>query len=137
MNVQASDFTNNSHNFTNVKFVIEDGLLKITPKSINPEDEKTGIQVTKPDDTMYNGEEQKNKPTVEDTKTGATLVENVDYTLSYTAAVNAGTVEVTITGIGNYTGTAKTSYEITKRNVTLTSATDSKVYDKDPLTNHN
>ena len=137
MNVQASDFTNNSHNFTNVKFVIEDGLLKITPKSINPEDEKTGIQVTKPDDTMYNGEEQKNKPTVEDTKTGATLVENVDYTLSYIAAVNAGTVEVTITGIGNYTGTAKTSYEITKRNVTLTSATDSKVYDKDPLTNHN
>ena len=137
MNIQASDFTNNSHNFTNVKFVIEDGLLKITPKSINPEDEKTGIQVTKPDDTMYNGEEQKNKPTVEDTKTGATLVENVDYTLSYTAAVNAGTVEVTITGIGNYTGTAKTSYEITKRNVTLTSATDSKVYDKDPLTNHN
>ena len=79
----------------------------------------------------------KNKPTVEDTKTGATLVENVDYTLSYTAAVNAGTVEVTITGIGNYTGTAKTSYEITKRNVTLTSATDSKVYDKNPLTNHN
>ena len=137
MNVQASDFTNNSHNFTNVTFVIEDGLLKITPKSINPEDEKTGIQVTKPEDTMYNGEEQKNKPTVEDTKTGATLVENVDYTLSYTAAVNAGTVEVTITGIGNYTGTAKTSYEITKRNVTLTSATDSKVYDKDPLTNHN
>ena len=137
MNVQASDFTNNSHNFTNVTFIIEDGSLKITPKSINPEDEKTGIQVTKPDDTMYNGEEQKNKPTVEDTKTGATLVENVDYTLSYTAAVNAGTVEVTITGIGNYTGTAKTSYEITKRNVTLTSATDSKVYDKDPLTNHN
>ena len=135
MNVQASDFTNNSHNFAKVTFVIEDGSLKITPKSINPEDEKTGIQVTKPDDTMYNGEEQKKKPTVEDTKTGATLVENVDYTLSYTAAVNAGTVEVTITGVGNYTGTAKTSYEITKRDVLLTSATDSKVYDKKPLMN--
>ena len=143
MNVQSSDFTNNSHNFTNVTFIIENGSLKITPKSIvpdgpnTPDEKKTGIEVTKPDDTMYNGEEQKNKPTVEDTKTGVILVENVDYTLSYTAAVNAGTVEVTITGIGNYTGTAKTSYEITKRNVTLTSATDSKVYDKDPLTNHN
>lgn len=141
MNVQASDFTNNSHNFTNVTFIIEDGSLKITPKSIvpdgpnTPEEKKTGIQVTKPKDTMYNGEEQKNKPTVEDTKTGATLVENVDYTLSYTAAVNVGTVEVTITGIGNYTGTAKTSYEITKRDVLLTSATDSKVYDKKPLMN--
>ena len=137
MGLNASQFSNTSANFTNVTFKVTDGWLKVDPKSIDPEDEKTGIQVTKPSDTMYNGEEQKNKPTVEDTKTGATLVENVDYTLSYTAAVNAGTVEVTITGIGNYTGTAKTSYQITKRNVTLTSATDSKPYDKTPLTNHN
>ncbi|WP_295569478.1 InlB B-repeat-containing protein, partial [uncultured Holdemanella sp.] len=135
MGLNVSQFSNTSANFTNVTFRVTDGWLKVTPKSIDPEDEKTGIQVTKPEDTMYNGEEQKNKPTVEDTKTGATLVENVDYTLSYTAAVNAGTVEVTITGIGNYTGTAKTSYEITKRNVLLTSATDSKVYDKKPLMN--
>ena len=137
MGLNATQFSNTSANFTNVTFRVTDGWLKVTPKSIDPEDEKTGIKVTKPEDTMYNGEEQKNKPTVEDTKTGATLVENVDYTLSYTAAVDAGTVEVTITGIGNYTGTAKTSYEITKRNVTLTSASDSKVYDKTPLTNHN
>ena len=135
MGLNATQFNNTSANFTNVTFRVTDGWLKVTPKSIDPEDEKTGIKVTKPEDTMYNGEEQKNKPTVEDTKTGATLVENVDYTLSYTAAVNAGTVEVTITGIGNYTGTAMTSYEITKRNVTLTSANDSKVYDKKPLMN--
>ena len=141
MGLNASQFSNTSANFTNVTFKVTDGWLKVNPKSIipdgpnTPEDEKTGIQVTKPNDTMYNGEEQKNKPTVEDTKTGATLVENVDYTLSYTAAVNAGTVEVTITGKGNYTGTAKTSYEITKRDVLLTSATDSKVYDKKPLMN--
>ena len=137
MGLNATQFNNTSANFTNVTFRVTDGWLKVTPKSIDPEDEKTGIKVTKPEDTMYNGEEQKNKPTVEDTKTGATLVENVDYTLSYTAAVNAGTVEVTITGIGNYTGTATTSYEITKRNVTLTSANDSKPYDKTPLTNSN
>ncbi len=135
MKLASTQFSNTSKNFTNVEFVVDDGKLEITPKSIDPEDEKTGIKVTKPEDTMYNGEEQKNKPTVEDTKTGATLVENVDYTLSYTAAVNAGTVEVTITGKGNYTGTAKTSYEITKRDVLLTSATDSKVYDKKPLMN--
>ena len=137
MGLNATQFSNTSANFTNVTFRVTDGWLKVTPKSIDPKDEKTGIQVTKPSDTMYNGEEQKNKPTVEDTKTGATLVENVDYTLSYTAAVNAGTVEVTITGIGNYTGTAKTSYEIIKRNVTLTSASASKPYDKTPLTNKN
>ena len=140
MGLNASQFSNTSSNFTNVTFKVTDGWLKVNPKSITPDgpntpdEKKTGIKVTKPDDTMYNGEEQKNKPTVEDTKTGATLVENVDYTLSYTAAVDAGTVEVTITGIGNYTGTAKTSYEITKRNVTLTSASASKTYDKTPLT---
>ena len=135
MKLTPAQFENKNRNFADVEFVVNDGKLEITPKSIDPEDEKTGIQVTKPEDTMYNGEEQKNKPTVEDTKTGATLKENVDYTLSYTAAVNAGTVEVTITGKGNYTGTAKTSYEITKRDVLLTSATDSKVYDKKPLMN--
>ena len=141
MKLTSAQFENKSRNFADVEFVVNDGKLEITPKSIvpdgpnTPEEKKTGIQVTKPIDTMYNGEEQKNKPTVEDTKTGATLKENVDYTLSYTAAVNAGTVEVTITGIGNYTGTAKTSYEITKRDVLLTSATDSKVYDKKPLMN--
>ena len=140
MGLAVEQFTNTSANFTNVTFKVTDGWLKVNPKSITPDgpntpdEKKTGIKVTKPDDTMYNGEEQKNKPTVEDTKTGATLVENVDYTLSYTAAVDAGTVEVTITGIGNYTGTAKTSYEITKRNVTLTSASASKTYDKTPLT---
>ncbi len=135
MKLTPAQFENKNRNFADVEFVVNDGKLEITPKSIDPEDEKTGIKVTKPEDTMYNGEEQKNKPTVEDTKTGATLKENVDYELSYTAAVNAGTVEVTITGIGNYTGTAKTSYEITKRDVLLTSATDSKVYDKKPLMN--
>jgi len=137
MKLTPAQFENKNRNFADVEFVVNDGKLEITPKSIDPEDEKTGIKVTKPEDTMYNGEEQKNKPTVEDTKTGATLKENVDYTLSHTAAVNAGTVEVTITGKGNYTGTAKTSYEITKRNVTLTSANDSKPYDKTPLTNSN
>ena len=107
------------------------GKLVITPKSINTQE----ITVTKPADSKYDGNEHRNKPTVKDGE--KVLVEDTDYTLSYTAAVNAGTVEVTITGIGNYTGTAKTSYQITKRNVTLTSATDSKPYDKTPLTNHN
>ena len=135
MNLSENQFSNANTNFANVTFTVTDGWLKVNPKSINPEDEKTGIKVTKPNDTMYNGEEQKNKPTVEDTKTGKTLTEGKDYTLSYSKDVtNAGKVEVTITGKGNYEGTANTSYQITKRNVTLTSGTASKVYDKQPLT---
>ncbi len=135
MNVQASDFTNNSNNFTNVTFVIEDGLLKITSKSIVPS-ETNGMVVTGPQDTLYNGDEQKLTPVVKDQD--KVLTENVDYKLSYTGdTTNAGTVKITIKGKGNYNGSTEVSYKITKRNVTLTSATDSKVYDKTPLTNHN
>ena len=135
MNVQASDFTNNSNNFAKVTFVIEDGSLKITPKSIVPS-ETNGMEVTGPADTKYNGDEQKLTPVVKDQ--GKVLTENVDYELSYTGdTTNAGTVKITIKGKGNYNGSTEVSYEITKRNVTLASATDSKVYDKNPLTNHN
>ena len=135
MNVQASDFTNNSHNFAKVTFVIEDGSLKITPKSIVPS-ETNGMEVTGPADTKYNGDEQKLTPVVKDQ--GKVLTENVDYKLSYTSdTTNVGTVKITIKGKGNYNGSTEVSYKITKRSVTLTSATDSKVYDKDPLTNHN
>ena len=135
MNVQASDFTNNSNNFANVTFVIEDGSLKITPKSIVPS-ETNGMEVTGPADTMYSGDEQKLTPVVKDQ--GKVLTENVDYELSYTGdTTNVGTVKITIKGKGNYDGSTEVSYKITKRNVTLTSATDSKVYDKTPLTNHN
>ena len=135
MNLTSAQFRNTNTNFTNVTFTVTDGWLKVNPKSINPKDEKTGIKVTKPADTKYDGEKHENKPTVEDTKTGKTLTEGKDYTLSYSKDVtNAGKVEVTITGKGNYEGTAKTSYQITQRKVTLTSGSASKVYDKKPLT---
>ena len=144
MGLTAAQFSNTSANFTNVTFVVHDGWLKIDPKSIipdgpdTPDEKKTGIEVTKPADSKYDGNVHENKPVVKDTKTGATLVEGTDYTLSYKGdTTNAGTVKVTITGAGNYTGSHNVEYQITKRNVTLTSATASKVYDKTPLTNSN
>ena len=144
MGLNAEDFVNLSDNFTKVTFKVEDGSLTITPKTIvpdgpkTPEEKKTGIEVTEPDDSKYTGEEHKNTPTVTDTKTGKTLVEGTDYTLTYSADVtNAGTVTVTVTGIGNYTGEFNVTYEITKRNVVLTSATDSKKFDGTPLRNEN
>ena len=144
MGLTAAQFSNTSANFTNVTFVVHDGWLKIDPKSIipdgpnTPDEKKTGIEVTKPADSKYDGNVHENKPVVKDTKTGATLVEGTDYTLSYKGdTTNAGTVTVTITGAGNYTGSHNVEYQITKRNVTLTSATASKVYDKTPLTNSN
>ena len=142
MNLTAQQFSNISQNFTNVEFVVEDGSLTINPKSITPdgpntpEEKKTGITVTAPEGSKYDGEEHKNKPTVTDTKTDKVLVEGTDYTLAYSDDVtNAGTVTVTVTGIGNYEGSFEVTYEITKRNVTLTSGSASKVYDKTALTN--
>ena len=144
MGLTAAQFSNTSVNFTNVTFVVHDGWLKIDPKSIipdgpnTPDEKKTGIEVTKPADSKYDGNVHENKPVVKDTKTGVTLVEGTDYTLSYKGdTTNAGTVTVKITGVGNYTGSHNVEYQITKRNVTLTSATASKVYDKIPLTNSN
>ena len=142
MNLTAQQFSNISQNFTDVEFVVEDGSLTINPKSITPDgpdtpdEKKTGITVTAPEGSKYDGEEHKNKPTVTDTKTNRTLVEGTDYTLAYSEdVINAGTVTVTVTGIGNYEGSFEVTYEITKRNVTLTSGSASKVYDKTALTN--
>ena len=142
MNLTAQQFSNISQNFTNVEFVVEDGSLTINPKSITPdgpdtpEEKKTGITVTDPEGSKYDGEEHKNKPTVTDTKTDKVLVEGTDYTLAYSDdVINAGTVTVTVKGIGNYEGSFEVTYEITKRNVTLTSGSASKVYDKTALTN--
>ena len=141
MNLTAQQFSNTSASFDNVTFVVEDGTLTISPKSITPdgpdtpEEKKTGITVTKPSDSKYDGEEHKNKPTVTDTKTDKVLVEGTDYELSYSKdVINAGTVTVTVKGIGNYEGSFEVTYEITKRNVTLTSGSASKIYDKKALT---
>ena len=142
MNLTAQQFSNISQNFTNVEFVVEDGSLKINPKSITPdgpdtpEEKKTGITVTDPEGSKYDGEEHKNKPTVTDTKTDKVLVEGTDYTLAYSDdVINAGTVTVKVKGIGNYSGETTTTYQITKRNVTLTSGSASRVYNKEALTN--
>ena len=141
MNLTAQQFSNISQNFTNVEFVVEDGSLKINPKSITPdgpdtpEEKKTGITVTDPEGSKYDGEEHKNKPTVTDTKTDKVLVEGTDYTLAYSDdVINAGTVTVTVKGIGNYTGEFTKTYQILPREYTVTTNTDSKVYDGTALT---
>ena len=133
MHLTKDLFSNKNSNFKKVTFVVEDGSLIINRKSI---DDQNRISVTKPSDSKYDGEEHRNKPTVTDTKTNRTLVEGTDYELSYSKdVINAGTVTVTVTGIGNYEGSFEVTYEITKRNVTLTSGSASKVYDKTALTN--
>ena len=118
------------------------GELTVKAKSIVPDDkdtpesDKTGITVSEPSDSKYDGKEHKEVLTVTDTKTGKELVAGTDYSVTYSSdLVNAGTVKVTVAGLGNYSGSFTRTYKITKRSVTLTSVTVSKVYDGSALTN--
>ena len=118
------------------------GKLTVKAKSIVPDDkdtpesEKTGITVSEPSDSKYDGKEHKEVLTVTDTKTGKELVAGTDYSVTYSSdLVNAGTVTMKVAGLGNYSGSFTKTYKITKRSVTLTSATVSKVYDGSALTN--
>lgn len=132
MGLDKGQFSNTSANFSNVTFVVVDGQLTITPKSVDPEAGK-GMSVGKLPHVTYNGKSQKQKPEVKDGNT--LLTEGTDYTLVYSKdTTNVGTVTVTVEGKGNYAGEAEVTYEILKRQVTLESASASKVYDGTPLT---
>ena len=134
MELKSEDFKNTNGNFSKVTFVVVDGQLTITPKSVDPEAGK-GMSVGKLPHVTYNGESQKQKPEVKDGN--ALLTEGTDYTLVYSKdTTNVGTVTVTVEGKGNYAGEAEATYEILKRQVTLESASASKVYDGTPLTKH-
>ena len=141
MGLQVSDFTNNNANYSTVTFVVNDGSLTITPKSIvpdgpdTPDEKKTGIEASDPSDSEYDGNPHVNPITVRDAKTNADLVENTDFTLTYSGdTTNVGTVTITVKGIGNYTGEFTKTYEITPRPYTVTTESDEKVYDGTPLT---
>ena len=135
MGLNADQFTNTNTNYEKVTFIVNDGSLTITPKSINPDDEKNGITVTDPENSIYDGNEHINGLTVTDSKLNTTLVENTDYTLTYSGdLINVGTVTITVKGIGNYTGEFTKTYQILPREYTVTTNTDSKVYDGNPLT---
>lgn len=132
MELKSENFKNTNGNFSKVTFVVVDGQLTITPKSVDPEAGK-GMSVDKLPNVTYDGKSQKQKPEVKDGDT--LLTEGVDYTLVYSKdTTNVGTVTVTVEGKGNYAGEAEVTYEIMKRQVALESASASKVYDGTPLT---
>ena len=128
----------------NYKVTYTPGTFEITPKSIipdgpyTPEEEKTGITVENPGDVKYDGKDHAEKPVVKDGKTGVTLEEGKDYEIVYPEDIkNAGEITATVVGKGDYEGSFEIKYNITKRDVTFTSATDSKQYDGNALTNGN
>lgn len=79
-------------------------VLTVGPKSIS------GVSVDTVSDQPYTGSPIMPKLTVKDGE--KTLVEGMDYTVSYSDNTAVGTAGVTITGKGNYTGTTGTTFQI-------------------------
>ncbi|WP_304518551.1 MBG domain-containing protein, partial [Adlercreutzia sp. ZJ242] len=105
------------------------GRLTVTASDIS---DAATFDVSNPSDTVYNGSEQREPVVVTNTVTGAVLVEDVDYTLSYSDDVtNVGAVAVTVTGIGGYSGVVDRSYQITPALVEVRALASTKVYSAD------
>lgn len=68
-------------------------------------------------DVTYNTEAHTPEVTV--AISGRTLEADKDYTVSYASNVNAGTATVTVTGKGNFTGSANTTFTIAKADLNL------------------
>ena len=113
-----------------VEGVMEDGTfvfsgsdkVTISPASLTAEMVEPIASMT------YSGAEQKPAITV---KQGDTvLTEGTDYDVTYNTAdfTNAGTITVTITGKGNYTGTVEKTYTIEKALLTITASNQTITY---------
>ncbi|SCW43323.1 Glucan-binding domain-containing protein (YG repeat) [Ruminococcaceae bacterium YRB3002] len=65
-----------------------------------------------------------------------TLVKNTDYTLTYSDNTNVGVATITITGKGNYTGTAEVTFNITPVDLAdcTASGISAKTYTGNPIT---
>ena len=134
MDLDASDFVNTNDKFTNVKFVIaEVGQLKLTINKRNvtltsASDSKVydGTALTKPEVTVTGSFVDGEVTDIKATGT-VTNVGEVTNTITYNEGTNfkADNYEIT---------TTEGKLTITKRPVTLTSASDSKVYDGTALT---
>ena len=86
-------------------------LFDITPIDV------AGAMIGDIPDAAYTGSAIAPEPDV--TINGKTLVKGTDYTLSYANNVNAGTASITVTGMGNYSGTQTKNYTIAPLDISI------------------
>jgi len=84
-------------------------LYKIKPRSV------TELTFSKVKNYTYTGKEITPNVTIVHGK--HTLEKDKDYTITYSRNVNVGTASITITGIGQYTGTKKITFKINRRGI--------------------
>jgi gliding motility-associated-like protein len=127
VNTYAIKITPSSVNLPNYNITFVDGIFTINKKVISD----AQITASKPADVVYNGLAHNLLPEIKDQ--GITLVKDTDYTLDYSDNVNAGTVTISINGIGNYSGSREVSFAITKADLTITAQDKNKVFgEQDP-----
>ena len=83
--------------------------FKINRRSI------TALTFSKVNNYTYTGKAITPNLTVKNGKIA--LVKGTDYKLTYSKNINKGTATVTVTGLGNYTGTKKFTYKINQRKI--------------------
>lgn len=88
-----------------------------------------------PTNLVYNGKEQKWEPNVTD-ENNTKLIIDTDYEVKYNSenCIDAGNIEVTITGKGKYTGQLNFSYTIEKAKLKVKTGSKEKPYDGTSLT---
>lgn len=97
------------------------------------ENDISNLNVIAPDDVTYDGRPHEQTMTVTG-EGGRVLVAGTDYTLSYDGdTTNAGSVTVTATGTGAYTGEASATYAIKPARLLIETASATKAYDGSPL----
>ena len=75
----------------------------------------TSAIVSTIEDKIYTGKEI--TPDITISYKGITLAKGLDYNLTYSNNIKAGTGKITIIGMGNYTGTKTKTFKIAKKNV--------------------
>ena len=121
--VKDTDYTLNYSNNTNVgtakiEIVGKGNYLSsktVTFEIVPLEIDNSNITVSNVADQTYTGSDL--TPSVTVTFNSTNLEQDTDFTVSYSDNVNAGTATITITGIGNFTGSRTTTFTINKKQI--------------------
>jgi hypothetical protein len=116
----VKDADGNAVTVTDGKFTMPAGTVTISAtfkKTMNNKD----ITEVAIDPVTFTGDPLTPKPVIKDGD--KTLIEGTDYTVSYSSNTDAGTATITITGIGNYSGTVEFTFTIEKADATMTAPT--------------
>ena len=125
MGLVATDFTNNNDCFE-VSYAVTDGWVKIEPLDIAAAGDDFAIALGV--NPKYNG-------TVQSIPVESVVCRGLPVTFTRTGenATHAGTYTLTVKANGNFTGERSTTWQVLKRQVTLTSGSATKPYDGSPV----